>query len=386
MNIALVIDSLARGGAERQALNTTWELSRRGYDVELIYYYDVEPAYDHPALHHAKVTCLPKKWGSIGLIWRLRGCLRRGGFDVVQAFKGGACVNGCLAAWLAGTPVVLASYRNAYCDHGTMRLAHRVVDRLVTGWVVNARASIDTILQAIGGRREKFFVVPNGIDPKAFESPLTPGQARKKLGLEPAVHTVSIVASLTAQKNHELFLEMAPRVLERHTRTRFLIVGNGALRPMLERRTRALGIADAVMFLGDRSDVPDILAATDVFVLSSHYEGCPNALVEAMGAGIPVVSTDWRGVEDVMTHGREGLVVPLGDVESMAETVGRLLTDPELRRRLGEQGQQTVRTRFSPDAMIEALLALYRRCLREAGVPTSERPQTQLPRTGESAR
>jgi len=363
MRIAIVIDALRKGGTERHALDVTLELMRAGHDVELIHYSDAGPKYDHPALHHAKVVFLPKKGKSPRFLWRLRQYLKHGGFDVVQVYLGEACIYGCLAGWLAGAPVVLGAFQNVYACRGLTRLCHRLVNRVATGWVVNARFIVDSMMASIGGRREKFFVIYNGVDPKAFESELTPDEAKRKVGLDADTQVVSIVGRLHAQKNHTLFLEMAKRVLARHPAARFLIVGEGELRASLEAHANDLGIADSVRFLGDRSDIPDLLAATDVFVLSSHHEGSPNALIEAMSVAVPVVSTDWVGVDEVVTDGHEGFVVPRDDAEAIAEKIGQFLGDADLRRRMGTHGKETAEKRFSLEVMTQNYISLYERCL-----------------------
>jgi glycosyltransferase involved in cell wall biosynthesis len=121
------------------------------------------------------------------------------------------------------------------------------------------------------------------------------------------------------------------------------------------------------MFLGNRADVPDLLAATDVTVLTSQVEGLPNALVESMCLGVPVVSTDYPGVEELVTDGREGFVAPRGNAPALAERVGHLLQDEALRRQMGACGRRTVEARFGLEAMATNLLAAYQMCLERVG-------------------
>jgi len=123
-------------------------------------------------------------------------------------------------------------------------------------------------------------------------------------------------------------------------------------------------VSEAVRFLGDRSDIADILAATDVSVLTSHYEGLANALIEAMSAGVPVVSTDYAGVEELLTDGRQGFIVPRGDAAAMARRVCQLLDDPGLRERMRREGIESAEQRFSIEAMAGSLRLVYETCLR----------------------
>jgi glycosyltransferase involved in cell wall biosynthesis len=136
-------------------------------------------------------------------------------------------------------------------------------------------------------------------------------------------------------------------------------VGDGPRRAELEALSRSLGLENDAGFLGNRSDIPDILAATDISVLSSHYEGLSNVMLEAMGSGIPIVSTDYAGVDEVLTDGVDGFVVPLNDAEGLARRMVQLLDDADLRRRLGQAGRESVCRRFTLDAMGRRLLRVY---------------------------
>jgi len=134
----------------------------------------------------------------------------------------------------------------------------------------------------------------------------------------------------------------------------------------LQSEIAARGLSRKVHFSGTRADVADILRATDVVALTSHYEGLANVLLEAMCVGIPVVTTAYAGVDELVTNHREGFVVPLGDGEAVAERIAALFGNGELRCELGERGKQTVRDRFSIEAMGGQLLGVYEECLRRA--------------------
>ena len=360
MKVAIVIDSLIRGGAERQALYTARGLSRRGCDVELLHYYPrAERDYDPSLAGDAKVTCLPKQGRSVRFVLRLRDHLRRGRFDVVHAYKSTPCLYAGLAAWLAGVPVILGGLRVDYEDRGLLRLGHRLLQRVQAGWVVNSRAVAGSVVRAIGADPARCFVVHNGIDPTLFRSPLDRAQARAKLGLDPHAPTVSMFAMFRPQKRHALFLDAAQRVARAHPEARFLLFGDGPERAAIEARIAALGLADRVLLLGVRGDVADCLAATDVSVLTSDYEGVSNALMESMSAGVPVVSTRYPGADELVTEGHDGRLVPCGDAASLAELLGELLSDPAQRERLGRNAARTLEARYGIDALGAALLAIY---------------------------
>jgi glycosyltransferase involved in cell wall biosynthesis len=140
---------------------------------------------------------------------------------------------------------------------------------------------------------------------------------------------------------------------------RFLVIGDGPERPAIERRITELDLGEAVRVLGFRSDVADCLAATDVSVLTSDYEGVSNSLMESMSAGVPVVSTRYPGADELITDGHDGLLVPRGDARTLADRLCKLLGDPTERERLGRNGQRAIDTRYGVDALAATLLAVY---------------------------
>jgi glycosyltransferase involved in cell wall biosynthesis len=180
------------------------------------------------------------------------------------------------------------------------------------------------------------------------------------LGIPAGSHVVSTVGRLTAIKDHRLFLEAARLVAGGDPTSLFLIVGDGELRHDLEQAARANGIADRTRFLGWRRDLATVYGATDVFLLTSRNEGTPVALIEALAAGVPGVSTDVGGVRDVIEEGVSGLLAPPGDASTLASHVASLLQDPARARDMGERRRAAVVNRYHIDRLVSDVAALYR--------------------------
>lgn len=192
-------------------------------------------------------------------------------------------------------------------------------------------------------------------------------EARRALGLDGEGPVVGVVAYLREDKGLEVLLRAMPEILLHSRDSVLVIVGEGPLRSRLEAVARGLNLQDAVRFAGLREDVPDLLAAFDVFCLPSlRNEGVPQSVLQAAAAGLPVVSTAVGGIPEAVAHGRTGIVVPPGDAGELAGAISGLLADPANGRRLGTAGRQRVSTSFSIEHMLDLTEEAYESALRSA--------------------
>jgi glycosyltransferase involved in cell wall biosynthesis len=191
--------------------------------------------------------------------------------------------------------------------------------------------------------------------------------ARQTLGMPDTTVVVTTVGRLTAIKEQALFVEMAGRLVARGKDVTCLIVGDGELRADLEARAQKLDLRERLRFLGWRGDLDTIYGATDVFVLTSRNEGTPVALIEAMAAGLPAVSTDVGGVRDVITDNGLGVLVPFGDVERLSGAVASFCDAPGRRSEVGERARRSVTQRFGVERLVEDIGRLYWQVLENGG-------------------
>jgi glycosyltransferase involved in cell wall biosynthesis len=204
-------------------------------------------------------------------------------------------------------------------------------------------------------------VIHNGIDIAGFDTRRT---GEERLAQRNGEFIVGTVGRLHEQKGHIFLLQAAALIRQAHPQVRFRIIGDGPLRPALEARARELGVGEAVEFLGARDDIAEQMRDFDVFVLPSLWEGLPYVLLEAMAAGLPIVTTDFRGVREVISDGSEAIVVPTRNAEALADAIAELMRDRALWVERGAKGAQVVRERFSLDAMVEQTLKVYARAMR----------------------
>lgn len=361
MRIALLIDGLGTGGAERQAVISAIELARRGEDVELVTYHSENDFRCEIQNHNIKqVPVCSNQQSRVNRIISLSRYLRRAKFDVVHCFNTVPSTYGRLAAKLAGVPTIFGGARGQIRDRPAIRLTNRVLTPGTAGWIVNSARVGDVVVRDFGARVDRVFVVPNGIRPSDFGSVLTASQARKKFGLPGETAVVTMVANLRPVKNHAMFFRMAARLVGTKSSPMFALAGDGPAKVALQRLCDEMGLNEHVRFLGRCNNVGDLLRATTVHVLTSLSEGIPNSVLEACCAGIPTVSTDNGGSTEVILNGETGFIVPKENEEAMAARVLELLHDDDLRIRIGSAAQQMVSKRFSIEALGESLLRIYR--------------------------
>ena len=195
----------------------------------------------------------------------------------------------------------------------------RLLTRWTDGFIGVAQAHGRHLIETEGFPAEKVHVIPNGVDVERF-NPMHNGEAvRRELGIAATAPVIGIVAALRPEKNHDMFLRAAKIVRDRIPEARFLIVGDGPEREALVQLTRELDLGDAVHFLGNRSDVPEILAALDVFALTSRIEANPVSILEAMASGKPVVAPRVGSIDESVSDGETGFLTEPGNVQQVAD-------------------------------------------------------------------
>ncbi len=171
--------------------------------------------------------------------------------------------------------------------------------------------------------------------------------------------TVLSVGRLRHQKGHSVLLKALPGVLHQFPNVKLLIAGDGVLRPDLEAEAASLGIARNVKFLGMRRDIPVLLSLADIFIFPSRFEGMPNAVLEAMSHGLPIIATRVQGVDEIVHDDENGLLIPLEDPAALSAAMLRLLGNPSERQRLGRSARQTIES----DYTVERMCRQYERVL-----------------------
>ena len=340
------------GGAEMLTANIIRRLDRRRFWPELCCLKERgalgEVLADEIPVHDGLLS------GKFDLrVWpRLTRLLRDRQIDaIVTVGAGDKMFWGRLAARRVGVPVILSALHSTGWPDGVSRL-NRMLTPITDAFIAVAESHGRFLTDVAGFPAAKVAVIPNGVDTERFAPVPDVGAVRRELGIGDTNPVVGVVAALRPEKNHGLFLEMAARVVRELPTTRFVIVGDGPCRQLLEQRAHLLALDKNVLFLGSRNDVPRLLAALDVFALTSHIEANPVSILEAMSAGRPVVATNVGSIHEAVADGQAGFLVSPGNADEYAARVLTLLHDPLLAGSMGAAARRAVVARWSIDVTV----------------------------------
>ena len=310
-------------------------------------------------------------WNDLVTLVRLYRLMRRERPHVVHTHTAKAGFVGRIAARLAGVPVVLHTF-HGHVFHGYFSpaktrlflLMERLGARLSTRIITISPSLRDEIAEYGVTGRDRIVVIPLGFELDAFASqPRATGDFRRSLGLPNDAKLVVAVGRLVPIKNIPLLLEAAAIARQQDPRIHVVLIGDGELRAELEARAEALGMADAVHFAGWRRDLASVYADLDAVVISSHNEGTPASLIEAMATGCPVIATRVGGVPDMIVDGRTGRLVPPGDREALAAALLALFREPELTTRMAKLARERTLERHQATRLVGDIDWLYRELL-----------------------
>ena len=287
------------------------------------------------------------------------GLLRRERYQVVNTHSSVDSWVASAAAKLARTPVLVRTrHLSVPVNDHAFNFVYSWPDAIVT----TAETIRQRMIEVNRFSPERVVSIPTGIDLRRFDPDLDPGNIREELGLSPGDRLMTMVAVLRSWKRHEVFLEAAARLAKDFPELKVLVVGEGPRRPNIETKIRNLGLGDRAIMTGHRTDVPRLLSASEVCALTSESsEGVPQSVLQYMAMSKPVAATTAGGIPEVIEDGKTGLLCPINDSEALAGAITRLLTEPDLAKRLGQAARHRVEEKHGLNVMAEETLALYRR-------------------------
>lgn len=304
-----------------------------------------------------------------GIIRDLKEIMRREKVQLVHTHLYDGGKYGRLAARLAGVPAIVHTVHNIYVKRRTKHhWINRGLSRFTDRFIAVSGAVKESMVQYDHISPEKIQVLYNGIDLTQMDVSEDRKEIRKALGIKPDEVVVGVIARLEEQKGHKVLLEALSLIPQLPDTLKVLLVGDGKLRLFLEEETRKRGFSTCVLFLGTRKPVFPILSALDLFLLPSLWEGFSVALLEAMAMGLPVIATRVGGAEEVITSGQEGLLIPPGNPQNLAEAIQEALAHLERFQQMAGRGRERVRQNFSEERHLTLLQELYQEVLTAKGI------------------
>jgi glycosyltransferase involved in cell wall biosynthesis len=377
-----VITRMIVGGAQENTLLSVEGLDRMPeYEVTLVSGVDDGPEGDllARARETTRLVIVPELCRNINplsdlvALFKLVKIIRGGRFHIVHTHSSKAGVLGRVAAKLAGTPIVVHTLHSLvfhdYQPWAVNRLwwaVKKVCAPMTDHFISVSQIIVDKAVRAGVDRPEKFTTIYSGMELDWYlEAKADPAAVRREFGIPPGAPVVGKIARLFPLKGHDELLDAAGEIVRRCPDVRFFLVGDGILQDHLRERARSLGILDNFVFAGliPRERIPEMLSAMDVLVHTSLREGLARVLPQALAMGKPCVSFDIDGAPEVVIPGETGYLVEPGDSVALAESISKLVADPELRRRMGEAGRRVVDPAFRAETMVERISDVYRMLL-----------------------
>lgn len=370
--IVYVIDKMGRGGSQTHLGGLISALDRRRFRPSLVCLIRGGPVASRleQAGVPVRVLGLRRAYGlraTLAFVDLVRW-LRQLRPQIVHTYLSMANVYGALAARAAGVSRVVTTRRDTgFGDGHLMRSALRATNRWAARVVAVSQDAARIVREREGLEDDLLEIVPNAIDLSRFAPRGRRAAVRAALGLPKSTQVAVTVTHLSPVKGVDILVEAAERVCRDMPQALFLVVGVGAEREAIAGSLARLGLEGRVRLLGERTDVPDLLEAADLFVLPSRSEGQPNAVLEAMAMGLPIVATRVGGVPELVRDGVEGVLVEPGSAGALAEACREVFASPDLGAGLGRAAQARARRDFGLGTMVRRYDSLYEDLLR--GLP-----------------
>ena len=357
MHIVHSESSCGWGGQEVRVLEEAAGMLGRGHRVTLLCAREAR-IFEEAGRRGVPAAALPIARKSLRGLAAMRAWLARNRCDVLNSHSS-------TDSWLAA--LALAGMRPRPALVRTRHISAPVPDNFATRWLYQSatRRIVTTgerlreqLIRDYGFRPESIVSVPTGIDLARF-APADRAQAKTRLGLDPALACIGIVATLRSWKGHRYLVEAFAGLKRKDAR--LLMIGDGPGWGNLKQQVAQAGLDARVLMPGNQEDVVQWLQAMDVFALPSYAnEGVPQSLMQAMAAGVPVISTPVGSIDELVQHEKTGLIVPPQDADALRDAIERLLEDSGLGQRLAQWARDRVRLGYSREQMLDRMEAVFR--------------------------
>jgi len=361
--IMIVVTSMGIGGLETYIVNFLSAIVRKKYDITIIFTNKKDNWYKKELDElGVKTMFCPNAYSQIGYIYRIYKIIKELKIDAVCDFRNDFAAPTLLAAKMCGIKSRVAMYRNtgkgfqpSLLKNIYSNIIHQCTKHLATKIIGNTTKVLDSFYPNRKENDKKYVVVNNGVDLNKFSPDISGQSVRNELGISTDAFVVGHVGRFHPQKNHITMLKTFARLIKEAGKAHLLFVGEGPLRGEIEGTIAELKISESVTLAGNRRDVPELLAAMDIFFFPSLNEGLPNALIEAMACGIPIVASNIKEIKEILPSDIYGQLYDCKDVESFISALKSLYLDESKRNKLGACGREWIVKNFSIEVSAENL-------------------------------
>jgi len=369
-----IITNLAVGGAQDNTLLTLEKLDKKKYDITLLCGKSgnwIKRACSIPGIKIYFINELIRKihcfYDIIALI-KIYLYVKKNKFSIVHTHSSKAGFSGRLAAKLAGVPVIIHTI-HGFPFHDYMNpvkrnffiILERFLAKISTQLITVSKLNLRKAVQLKIAKEPKFTNIYSGIVFKNFDEKINKQRKRETLNIDSDAKVISLIGRLSKQKGQQYLLKAVPDVISQYPNIQFLIIGDGELKKYLIKLTTKLKIENNVRFLGFRNDISEILQITDIFVLSSLWEGLGRSLTEAMYMNKPVIATSVEGVPEIVKHEKTGILVKPKDIRGIAQAIKKLIGNPTIMEQLGTNAHSLVVKIFSAEKMVSEIDLIYKK-------------------------
>lgn len=307
--------------------------------------------------------------------WKIYRLIRKGRYHIVHTHSSKAGVLGRIAAWLAGTPIIVHTLHSlVFHDYQPwiINRAWRIIKKIcapITDFFISvSEIIVQKAIKAGVAKPEKFRTIYSGMELDWFlKADFDGNLVRQKFGIPKDAPVVGKIARLFPLKGHDQLMDAAPEIVKRVPNVRIFLIGDGILLEHLKERAREYGILENFVFAGliDREDIPQMISAMDIVVHTSLREGLARVLPQSLAMGKPCVSFDIDGAPEVVINDYTGYLVAPYDSINLADSISRLLTDKNLRQKMAENGRRHVDPNFRTEKMVADIADVYQMLLKK---------------------
>ncbi len=364
-----LMNAFTTGGAENVILRLAEQIDAERFSVSVCAFRIIKPEF-HQRFRAKNVPTftlgIKSSLQLLAGLWRFFILLRREKPRILYCYMTFPIILGALVGRLARVPVVLASERVMDFESRWRLMLKRLIAPLLDEVTVNSQKLRDFATGVIGYRSDRVSIIFNGVDVAALQPSGERLSMRSDFGIKLDETLIGCVARLNHQKGH-LYLLRALKMLARPD-IKLMFVGSGEMEAQLKAFCDKNGLSNQVIFAGNQQNIVPFLSMMDIFALPSLAEGFPNAVLEALAAGLPTIATDVGGTSEIVLDGETGLLIKARDSDAIATAIRRLIDDPALSARLARNGHKRVASTFSIERMVDDTEALFARQARSGDV------------------